>query len=415
MLRSCLFLAVATACAPAPPKGPPAKPLVRVGGSDTMAETLLPALIEAHQASRGDLRFELTGGGTGAGLRQLLDGRLDIAGASRAHHPSDEEQAKANGFSLAARGARHVIGLDVVAVVAHRDAPYQSLTYDQVIGIFCTGSVDNLKFIDPTWGDVPIRPIARDLGSGTRELFEDFFCGPTGIHPSIEVMNNTALRSALETDVHVITFASMTENTAKAIDLQADSTAPVITPSQKNIANGSYPLYRDLYLYTAGPASGEPSQFIDWVLSPAGQEVVDENFFVPIYYRTAVFDGPRPLRETVHFEPESSIPNQRSLARIQLLVAELRQRAGKGQHIVLEGFTDNAEPDALELSARRAEAVKSILGQQLADTYFEIIPRGAIRPLAPNNTPFGRTRNRRVQIYLADEEATPNGAVVTPE
>ena len=260
-----------------------------------------------------------------------------------------------------------------------------------------------------------MRAIARDLASGTRELFEDFFCGPTGIHPRIEVMNNTAVRKALETDPHVITFTSMSDNTARAIDLQADSSAPIVEPSQKNIANGSYPLYRDLYLYTAGPASGSASQFIDWVLSPAGQEVVDETFFVPIYHRTAVFDGPRPLRETVHFELESSTPNQRSLARIQLLVGELEQRRGKGQHIVLEGFTDSGEPDAIALSQRRAEAVKAILEPQLAGTYFEIIPRGSIRPLAPNNTPLGRTRNRRVQIYLADEEAVPNAAVVTPQ
>ena len=58
---------------------------------------------------------------------------------------------------------------------------------------------------------------------------------------------------------------------------------------------------------------------------------------------------------------------------------------------------------------------QQILEVQLPGTFFEIIPRGPDRPLAPNNTPFGRERNRRVQIYLADEEAEPNDVVVSPD
>lgn len=378
-----------------------------------MTDSLLPALAATHERTRGTHRFEVTAGGTTEGLRQLLSGRVDIAAATRPHRPSDQEQAQANGFSLEARGARHVVGLDVIAVTAHASAPFDALTYDQVIGIFCTGSIDDLEFLDPKLSG-PIRPLTRELGSGTRALFEDFFCGPSGIHSSIESGSSEAIRTALADDPTAIAFASMTESVGKTLPLRATAQAPIVEPSQKNIANGSYPLYRDLYLYTPGPAAGDAGSFIDWVLSPAGQEVVDEHFFVPIYHRTAVFDGPRPLRETVHFEEGKPHPNQRSLARIQLLVQELQQRKGKGQHIVLEGYTDDRESDVITLSTQRAEAVKEILAVQLPDTYFEIIPRGSVRPLAPNNTPFGRTRNRRVQIYLADEEAAPD-VVVTQE
>ena len=115
-------------------------------------------------------------------------------------------------------------------------------------------------------------------------------------------------------------------------------------------------------------------------------------------------DEPRPLRETIHFEPGSSRPTSRSIARIGLLIEELRERVGEHNHIVLEGYTDNREDNSGELSQQRAETVKEILSEALPDRFFEIIPRGKIHPIAPNETPYGRQRNRRVQIYLADEE-----------
>ncbi|MEZ4323380.1 MAG: phosphate ABC transporter substrate-binding/OmpA family protein [Myxococcota bacterium] len=386
--------------APAPPPEPAqAKPLLRIGGSDTMTKSLIPALVEAHQTSKHSLDFEVTGGGTGAGFRQLLDGTLDIAAASRSHHDAENDQARQLGFSLSARGARTVVGLDVVAVVVNEGSPIQSLTYDQVIGIFCDHTIDDLRFLGLPPGK--IRPLAREPRSGTRALFEDFFCAK-GIHPRIEASSAEDIEAAIASDVTVISFASMAERMGRSLPLRPDPDAPPIEASVKNISNGRYPLYRDLYLHTAGPASGNAKQFIDWVLSPAGQDVMDEQRFVPIYHRTKSFDEPRPLRETIHFESGESMPNQRSMARIQLLVQELRQKGHK--HVVLEGFTDDREDAPIDLSRQRAETVRDLLDQQVEDMFFEIIPRGSIRPLAPNSTQYGRLRNRRVQIYLADEE-----------
>ncbi len=396
-------LAFSAGCsAPPPPKDDaPEVPLVRIGGSETMTRALVPALVEAHEKGNKSLRFEVTGGGTGAGLRQLIDGTLDLAAASREHHDAENDQAKGEGFDLNARGARTVVGLDVVAVVVDESSPIDSLTYDQVIGIFCDRTIDDLSFLE--LGDGPIRPVARDPRSGTRTLFEDFFCA-SGIHSRVEMLTTDEIEAAMENDPSVISFASMTEDFGKPVALIPQPGGEPIQPSVKNIANGRYPLYHDLYFYTPGPASGSAKKFVDWVLGPAGQDVMDNQRFVPIYHRTKQFDEPRPLRETIHFDQGETLPNQRSMARIQLLVQELRQKGSKGEHVVLEGFTDDEEPNAIALSQKRAETVRDLLDQQLEGMYFEIIPRGSIRPLAPNSTPYGQMRNRRVQIYLADEE-----------
>jgi phosphate transport system substrate-binding protein len=397
------LLALASGCpTPPPPQTEaPKKPLLRIGGSETMTRALVPALVEAHEKGKGTLRFEVTQGGTGAGLRQLIDGTLDLAAASREHHDAENDQARGAGFDLDARGARTVVGLDVVAVVVDDSSPIRSLTYDQVIGIFCDRTIDEMSFLG--LGEGAIKPLARDARSGTRALFEDFFCA-NGIHSRVLMMDTDEIAVAMKGDPSVISFASMAEDFGRPVALIPQPGGTPIEPSVKNIANGRYPLYRDLYFYTPGPAAGDAKQFVDWVLGPAGQDVMDNLRFVPIYHRTKQFDEPRPLRETIHFDQGESLPNQRSMARIQLLVQELRQKGEKGEHVVLEGFTDDEEPDAIALSQKRAETVRDLLDQQVEGMYFEIIPRGSMRPLAPNSTPYGQMRNRRVQIYLADEE-----------
>ncbi len=199
----------------------------------------------------------------------------------------------------------------------------------------------------------------------------------------------------------------MTETRGKILALRPEASGDPIAPSQQNIIRGAYPLYRDLTLFSAGAPTGEAASFLRWISSPAGQEIVDEARFVPLFLRPQALDEERPLRESIHFEPGSSHPNQRSLARLDLLVNDLRSRAGERRHIILEGYTDNREQDPAKLSEQRAEAVKALLKKELPGLFYEIIPRGLDRPLAPNETPYGRQRNRRVQIYLAAEEKTP--------
>jgi outer membrane protein OmpA-like peptidoglycan-associated protein len=213
------------------------------------------------------------------------------------------------------------------------------------------------------------------------------------------------LTDALNHDPAAISIVSLSAPAGKVLGLRPDASGPPVRPSQQSVIRGSYPLYHDVYLHSAGAKNKAATDFLAWVISPAGQDLVDEQRFVPLFLRPERLDTPRPLRETIHFEVGEIKPNQRSSARIELLTGELQERAGEYHHIVLEGFTDTTEPNPTALSRARAEMVRDRLKTALPGLYFEIIPRGAMRPIAPNNTPYGRQRNRRVQIYLADEEA----------
>ncbi len=384
-------------------------PTLRIGGSEEITRSVARALAKTHAETRGTMRFEITRADEGEAVRQLLDGDIDIAAIARDPLPTEEEQARANGYSLLAEGSRHIIGVDVVALAVHPDNPIDNLTYDQIIGMFCTREIDDWSFLGME--PAPIRVLSRPHTSGTRVVFEDFFCGPKGIHPRIEEAEPEAIADALAHDPHAIAFVSLHENVGKILGVRPDPAGPPVRPSQQNIIRGSYPLYRDLVLLTAGPPRGVAKQFIDFALSPAGQEVIDENRIVPLFLRPERMDEARPLRETIHFDPGSTQPNLRSTARLQLLIDELRDRAGEYRHVVLEGYTDDREDNPLDLSFSRAETVRNLLQAELPGLYFEIIPRGPANPIAPNDTPYGRQRNRRVQIYLADEDRTEGGQV----
>jgi phosphate transport system substrate-binding protein len=55
-----------------------------------------------------------------------------------------------------------------------------------------------------------------------------------------------------------------------------------VDPNVKNIKSGSYPLARHLYFYTWGQPNPCAQKFIDFVLSAAGQQIAEENGFIPV-------------------------------------------------------------------------------------------------------------------------------------
>ena len=400
------LLLVGCAGKEADPKGP----VIRVAGSDTMTQRLLPALAEGFQRTHPDLRFEFDAANGNDGVRALLDGTADIAAASHGASPAEREQSKVDGYDL--DETRTIVAVNVISVAVNPQNLIESLTYDQVIGIFCTGTIDDWSFLG--LDDMPIRAIARDGQSGTRATFEDFFCGPKGLAKRVEVLPLADVMTQVAKDPQAITFMSLSEQPPKVVGLRAEAQGHPVLPSQQNVIRGSYPLYHDLYLFTNGSPSKETAAFMDWIKTPAGQDIVDEERFVPLFLRPARMDEPRPLRETIHFEVGSSTPDQRSMARIELLIDELKDRSSSYGHIVLEGFVDDKEDDPIGLSEKRAEAVKLLLNTQIPGTFFELIPRGAANPIAPNATPAGRQQNRRVQIYLSDEEE-PDKSAPTPK
>jgi phosphate transport system substrate-binding protein len=68
----------------------------------------------------------------------------------------------------------------------------------------------------------------------------------------------------------------------KLIAIARDANQPYIVPSVAAGADGSYPISRGLYMYTAGEPTGPIRAYLDWILGAEGQAIVAELGFVPL-------------------------------------------------------------------------------------------------------------------------------------
>ncbi len=68
----------------------------------------------------------------------------------------------------------------------------------------------------------------------------------------------------------------------KFAKVKADSASPAYAPVQENVTSGAYPISRDLYIYMRERPEGKTKDFIDWILSDAGQALVASAGYFPL-------------------------------------------------------------------------------------------------------------------------------------
>jgi phosphate transport system substrate-binding protein len=115
--------------------GPPPDGVIKVGGSDTMVN-LAQAWAEEYMKRYINVDVQVAGGGTGTGIKSLIDGTIALATASR--EMKDEEKAQ-----VAAKGAgepdEHTVGLDGLAVYVHKGNPLNVISIKELAEIYGDG------------------------------------------------------------------------------------------------------------------------------------------------------------------------------------------------------------------------------------------------------------------------------------
>ncbi len=70
------------------------------------------------------------------------------------------------------------------------------------------------------------------------------------------------------------------DNGARAVPIIVNG-EPVM-PSIANVLNKKYPISRPLIMITRGAPAGLAKDYLDYILSPAGQKIIADEGFVPI-------------------------------------------------------------------------------------------------------------------------------------
>ena len=253
-------------------------------GSDTLVNLAL-AWAEAYRELEPEVSIAVTGGGSGTGIAALINGTVDLANASRAMKESEIEEARKNGFDP----QEYTVAIDALAVVVNQANPVDRLTIDQLADIF-TGRITNWR--DVGGNDAPIILVSRETNSGTHVYFleevlrkgdsenSDVFAPQTLLMPSSVGITSEVQRNPNAIGYDGLGYADPAHEKLIAVATDADS--PYVTPSVATGADGSYPISRPLYMYTAGAPNEVVASYLDWVRGPAGQQIVAELGFVPL-------------------------------------------------------------------------------------------------------------------------------------
>jgi phosphate transport system substrate-binding protein len=270
-LKSCLILAVATAfCFSAS---------VVLAGNLVIkgSTTVLPIaqkVAEAYMQQNPDVKISISGGGSGNGIKALIDGSTDIADSSRFIKDKEVELAVEKGEYP----VPFAVAYDCIVPVVHPSNPVMNLTMEQLKAVY-QGEVKNWKEVGGP--DRPIVVISRDTSSGTYEVWHKKVLKEERVFPGALLQaSNGAVVQAVSKNKNAVGYIGLgyIDESVKPL------TVNKIKGSEETTLNGTYPISRPLYMFTNGWPKGDTLNFINFVLHPEkGQKYVGEAGFVPLF------------------------------------------------------------------------------------------------------------------------------------
>lgn len=247
---------------------------VVIAGS-TSVQPLSEVMAEEFMADNEGTSVEVQGGGSGQGIKSIEEGIADIGSLSR--EVKDEEKGSVK--------EEYIIAMDGVAVVVNTETETEDITIEELEKIY-TGEITNWKELGGK--DAEITVVSREEGSGTRGAFTEI----TGVlvkdDEGNETDNTTADALVQPSTGSVIKTVSSTPDSIGYVSLAAVSDevkalkVEGVEASKDTVLDGTYKISRPFVYVTGNDISESAKAFIDFVLSDKGQELVEENGFIPV-------------------------------------------------------------------------------------------------------------------------------------
>lgn len=243
------------------PLATPVPVFVAVDGSMDMVE-LVNALSSRYESTVENVRFEVEGHGSSYGLSALQRGQVDVAMVAWSSGEwEDGVQATA-------------IARDGIAIVVHPGNELEGLGLIQLQALF-SGQAYEWLAVGGSATLGAVQPISREEGSGARAAFENLLMGDEKVTPRAMLLTSPqAVVDYVAAHPSAIGYVSMAQVTPTVKVLTVEG----VLPTPETVGQGAYPLTRELYLVSRAPVSTEVQSWIEYCLSPAGQQVVGQSF-----------------------------------------------------------------------------------------------------------------------------------------
>jgi len=250
---------------------------ITIKGSDTMV-ILNQRWAENYMNNHPGSVVQVTGGGSGVGISALINGTTGICASSREMKDSEKTKLRERWNTT---GKEIPVAKDGVTVYLNASNPVSELSLEQLRNIY-TRKVKNWSELGGS--DSPILLYGRESSSGTYVFFKDTVLLGDDYAPETQTMPGTAaIVNAVAKDPNGIGYGGVAyASGVKQLKLKKTPGGAAYDPTQENVKSGVYPLSRNLFFYLQQSPSGDIKKFIDWVLSPAGQEIVTKVGYFPV-------------------------------------------------------------------------------------------------------------------------------------
>lgn len=256
-------------------------------GSDTMVN-LAAAWAEAYGAIDKTVVIEVNGGGSGVGIKGLINGTTELANSSR--HIEDKEKVELK-EKRQVDAKEFVVGFDALSIYVHKDNPINEITMEQLADIYrADGKITKWSDLGVTAipgakGDEMIR-VSRQNNSGTYEYFKEAVVGKKNEFKlgSLDMNGSKDVVELVGKTPNAIGYSGMgyANASVKMLKVAKKKGDPYVAPSIAATHDKSYPIARPMFFYTAGEPTPQVKSYIDWVLTDAGQKIVETTGYVPL-------------------------------------------------------------------------------------------------------------------------------------
>lgn len=263
-------------------------------GSDTL-NNMMALWAEEFKSIYPNVNIQVEGKGSSTAPPALIEGSAQIGPMSRMMKAEEIDKFEAKyGYKPTAVP----VALDALAVFVNKDNPIEGLSLAEVDEVFSSTYKRGGNPID-TWGGLGLsaswanRPISlygRNSASGTYGFFKQVALSGGDFRSTVkEQPGSSAVVQGVASDLYGIGYSGIGYKTSgvKAISIADDqSDGELYQPTAENCLSGDYPLARLLVIYV-NKAPNQPLdaltlEFIKYVLSRQGQEVVMKDGYYPL-------------------------------------------------------------------------------------------------------------------------------------
>jgi phosphate transport system substrate-binding protein len=263
-------------------------------GSDTL-NNLMTLWAEGFRRQYPNVKIQVEGKGSSTAPPALIEGTAQLGPMSRLMKASEVDKFEAKfGYPPAA----YPVAVDALAILVNKDNPITALTIEQVDAAFSKtrrhGAVHEIKTwgqlgLNGEWTAAPISLYGRNSASGTYGFFKEHALKNGDFKDQVkEQPGSASVVQGVTEDRFGLGFSGIGYLTSgiRLVPLAKKAGAKAVEPTLENTRNGSYPLWRYLYVYV-NQAPGKPlppivHEFLRYIYSREGQSDVMKDGYFPM-------------------------------------------------------------------------------------------------------------------------------------